>query len=90
MQIDWCAAARKGVGALAGAAVASSAYNGYYGPGYAYGPDYYAYDAAPGYDSYAYDGYAYSGGPAYSYPSYGYYDNSRSRSTNNFSIESQR
>ena len=78
-----------GVGAVAGAAIASSAYNnGYYGyyadPGYAYAPAYaygaYAYD--PYVDSYAYQ-------PA---PRYGYYgDNwSRQHKTNNFSIDSQR
>jgi len=79
-----------GVGAVAGAAIASSAYNnGYYGyyadPGYAYAPAYaygaYAYD--PYVDSYAYQ-------PA---PRYGYYygDNwSRQHNTNNFSIDSQR
>jgi len=79
-----------GVGALAGAAIAGSAYNnGYYGyyddPGYAYAPGY-AYDAAPAYGSYAYDGYAYD-----SAPGYGYYDNwSAQHNTNNFSVDSQR
>jgi len=73
-----------GVGALAGAAIASSAYNNgyYYGdPGYAYGPGY-AYDDAYVPDSYAYE-------PA---PSYGYYHGgwSRQQNTNNFSIDSQR
>jgi hypothetical protein len=73
-----------GVGALAGAAIASSAYNNgyYYGdPGYAYAPGY-AYD-----DAYAYDSYAYQ--PA---PRYGYYGDrwSSQHSTNNFSIDSQR
>ncbi len=73
-----------GVGALAGAAIAGSAYNNgyYYGdPGYAYAPGY-AYD-----DAYAYDSYAYE--PA---PRYGYYGDSWSRqhNTNNFSIDSQR
>ena len=68
-----------GVGAVAGAVVASSAYNnGYYG-----------YYGAPGY---AYDDYTY--GPGYAYvpaPRYGYYDNwSYEHSTNNFAIESQR
>jgi hypothetical protein len=71
-----------GVGALAGAAIASSAYNngyyGYYEPGYAYAPAY-------GYDSYAYDSYAYE--PA---PRYRYYRNWREHNTNNFSIDSQR
>jgi hypothetical protein len=72
-----------GVGALAGAAIAGSAYNGgyygYYEPGYAYAPAY-------AYDSYGYDGYAYT--PA---PSYRYYRNwSDEHSTNNFSIDSQR
>lgn len=79
-----------GVGAVAGAAIASSAYsNGYYGyygdPGYAYEPGY-------AYGSYAYDPYAdtYASRPA---PRYGYYygDNwSRQHNTNNFSIDSQR
>jgi hypothetical protein len=85
-----------GVGAaVAGAAIASSAYNsGYYGdPGYAYGPGY-AYDPgyayAPGYaydDGYAYGSYAYAPAPAY-----GYYGDrwSRQHRTNNFSIDSQR
>jgi hypothetical protein len=73
-----------GVGALAGAAIASSAYNNgyYYGdPGYAYAPGY-AYDDAYVYDSYAYE-------PA---PRYGYYSDrwSRQHRTNNFSIDSQR
>jgi hypothetical protein len=80
-----------GVGAaVAGAAIASSAYNnGYYGdPGYAYGPGY-AYE--PGYayaPGYAYDD-AYAYAPA---PAYGYYGDRRSRQhrTNNFSIDSQR
>jgi hypothetical protein len=73
-----------GVGAVAGAAIASSAYNNgyYYGdPGYAYAPGY-AYD-----DGYAYDSYAYE--PA---PRYGYYGHrwSSQHNTNNFSIDSQR
>ncbi|HET9716788.1 MAG TPA: hypothetical protein VFP60_11445 [Pseudolabrys sp.] len=84
-----------GVGALTGAAVASSAYNGgYYGyydtPGYAYAPGYgYAY--APGY-AYAapvygpYGAYAYAPGIRYEAP----YEWSREHSTNNFSIDSQR
>jgi hypothetical protein len=81
-----------GVAAVAGAAIASSAYNnGYYGyyadPGYAYAPGY-AYDTAPVYDSYAYDGYAYGPAPAYSY---GYYDRGwRQHRTNDFSVDSQR
>ena len=72
-----------GVGALAGAAVAGSAYNNgyYYGydyaPGYAYGPGY-AYDD--------YDAYAYEPGPVYRYRN----DWSRQHNTNNFSIDSQR
>ena len=86
-----------GVAAVAGAAIASSAYNngyyGYYGdpgyaPGYAYGPGY-AY--APGYaPGYAYDD-AYAYAPAYGYR-YGYYGDrwSRQHRTNNFSIDSQR
>src|SRR5262245_17801742 len=88
-----------GVGAVAGAAIASSAYNsGYYGdPGYGY-----AYAPGYAYDSYAYDpgyayvarsyGYGYRGG--YSrYNRYGYYDGhnwAREHSTNNFAITSQR
>lgn len=72
-----------GVGAIAGAAIASSAYNGgYYGyydePAYAYSPGY-------AYGSYGYDGYAYE--PA---PRYRYYRDWRDHSTNNFSIDSQR
>jgi hypothetical protein len=72
-----------GVGAVAGAVVASSAYNnGYYGyyadPGYAYAP------------GYAYESYE----PSYGYvpaPRYRYYDNwSYEHSTNNFSVDSQR
>jgi hypothetical protein len=83
-----------GVGAVAGAAIASSAYNNgyYYGdPGYAYAPGYvdsgyvdsgYAYDPGPVDGSYAY-------GPA---PRYRYYNDSWSsqHNTNNFSIDSQR
>ena len=74
-----------GVGALAGAAIAGSAYNNgyYYDPGYAYGPGY-AYDTAP-----VYDGYAYQPAPRYGY---GYYGRGwrSSPSTNDFSIDSQR
>src|SRR5262245_17753432 len=71
-----------GVGAVAGAAIASSAYNGgYYG--YYGEPGYYGYAYAPGY---AYDSYAYEPGYAYVAPGYGYYG----KSTNNFAIESQR
>ena len=85
-----------GVAALAGAAIASSAYNGgYYGY---YGGPGYGYAYAPGY---AYDSYAYEPGYAhvapsydyYGYSRYGYYDGhnwARRHSTNNFSIESQR
>ena len=75
-----------GVGAIAGAAVASSAYNygyyGYYDPGYAYAPGY-VYDS----EAYAYDTYVYEPGPRY-----GYYGDrwSRQHNTNNFSIDSQR
>jgi hypothetical protein len=75
-----------GVGAVAGAAIASSAYNGgyygYYGePAYAYGPGY-TYDSY----GYGYDGYAYA--PA---PSYRYYPRWQDEhSTNNFAIDSQR
>src|SRR6185295_12917633 len=60
-----------GVGAIAGAAIAGSAYNnGYYGY---YGELGYAYGYAPGY---AYDSYAYEQAPAYGYgysyaPAYG-------------------
>ena len=71
-----------GVGAVAGAAIASSAYNGgygYYEPGYAYAPDY-------GYDSYAYDSYAYEPAPRYRY----YRNWSGQHNTNDFSIDSQR
>ena len=89
-----------GVGAaVAGAAIASSAYNngyyGYYGdpgygPAYAYGPGY-AY--APGYaPGYAYDdAYAYAPArPTAIAPSY-YGDRwSDQHRTNNFSIDSQR
>jgi hypothetical protein len=78
-----------GVGAIAGAAIASSAYHGgyygydgyygYYEPGYAYSPGYV-------YDPYGYDSYAYV--PA---PSYRYYPRWQDEhSTNNFSISSQR
>jgi hypothetical protein len=80
-----------GVGAVAGAAIASSAYNNgyYYGyyddPGYAYAPGY-AYDSGPVYDSYAYDGYVYETAPRYGYSS----NWSRQHNTNNFSIDSQR
>ena len=77
-----------GVGAaVAGAAIASSAYNngyyGYYGdPGYAYGAGY-----APGY---AYDD-AYAYAPAYGYRSHYYGDRwSDQHRTNNFSVDSQR
>ena len=79
-----------GVGAIAGAAVASSAYNGgyygYYEPGYAYAPDY-GYDSY-GYDtnSYAYDSYAYEPAPRYRH----YRNWSGEHNTNNFSIDSQR
>jgi hypothetical protein len=75
-----------GVGAVAGAAIAGSAYNGgyygYYGPDYSYAPGY-------AYDSYGYDSYAYE--PGYAYAPAPYYDNwSYEHSTNNFSISSQR
>ena len=70
-----------GVGAIAGAAIAGSAYNnGYYGY---YGEPSYAYSYAPGY---AYDSYAYEPAPAYGYDSL-WLDPHR---TNNFSISSQR
>jgi hypothetical protein len=51
-----------GVGAVAGAVIAGSAYNsGYYGePGYAYSPGY-------AYGSYGYDSYAYEPAPVYGY-----------------------
>ena len=71
-----------GVGAVAGAAVASSAYNGgYYG--YYNEPAY-----APGYayDSYGYDSYAYAPAPRYRY----YPRWQDEHSTNNFSVDSQR
>ena len=72
-----------GVGAIAGAAVASSAYNGgyygYYEPGYVYSPGYV-------YDSYGYDSYAYAPAPRYRY----YPRWQDEHSTNNFSIDSQR
>jgi hypothetical protein len=84
-----------GVGAIAGAAIASSAYNGgYYGY---YGHPGYGYAYAPGYayDSYPDDSYAYEPAYIYAAPSYryGYYygDNwERQHRTNNFSIDSQR
>ena len=88
-----------GVGAIAGAAIASSAYNngyyGYYGePVYAYGyaPGY-AYEPAPAYGySYSYApayGTRYTYAPAYTYGGYDtpWLDPHR---TNNFSISSQR
>ena len=95
-----------GVGAIAGAAIAGSAYNnGYYGY---YGEPVYAYGYAPGYayDSSAYEpapayGYSYSYAPAYgtrytyapayTYGGYGY-DTPwlDPHRTNNFSISSQR
>ena len=74
-----------GVGAVAGAAIASSAYNGgyygYYGePAYAYSPGYV-------YEPYGYNGYAYVPAPSYRY----YYPRWQDEhSTNNFSIDSQR
>jgi hypothetical protein len=78
-----------GVGAVAGAVIASSAYNnGYYGygePGYAYAPGY-AYGSYA-YDPYA-DSYAYQPAPRYGY--YGYGPWSDPHRTNNFSIDSQR
>jgi hypothetical protein len=72
-----------GIGAIAGAAIAGSAYNnGYYGY---YGEPGYAYSDAPGY---AYDSYAYEPAPAYGYG----YDSPwlDPHRTNNFSISSQR
>ena len=79
-----------GVGAIAGAAIASSAYHGgyyaydggyygYYEPGYVYSPGYV-------YDSYGYDSYAYAPAPRYRY----YPRWQDEHSTNNFSIDSQR
>lgn len=72
-----------GVGALAGAAIASSAYNGgyygYYEPGYAYAPGYV-------YEPYGYDSYEYVPAPRYRY----YRNWSDEHSTDNFSIDSQR
>ena len=85
-----------GVGAIAGAAIAGSAYNnGYYGY---YGEPGYAYGYAPGYayDSYAYEpaptyGYGYTYVPAYTYGGYGYENPWQDpHRTNNFSISSQR
>ncbi len=60
-----------GAGALLGAAVASSANQGYYRDGYAYDRGYaygpgYAYQPAPGYVD-PYDSYAYQPAPAYRY-----------------------
>jgi hypothetical protein len=83
-----------GVGAIAGAAIAGSAYNsGYYGY---YGDPGHAYGYAPGYayDSYAYEpapvyGYGYTYAPAYSRYGYDNYWQDPHR-TNNFSISSQR
>ena len=81
-----------GVGAVAGAAIASSAYNGgyygYYGePAYAYSPGY-AYAPGYAYGPYGYyDSYAYAPAPSYGY----YYPRWQDEhSTNNFGIESQR
>lgn len=82
-----------GVGAVAGAVIAGSAYNngyyGYYGePGYAYAPGYaydlYAYEPAPAY------GYGYTYAPAYNsrYGDDNYWQDPHR--TNNFSISSQR
>jgi hypothetical protein len=83
-----------GIGAVAGAAIASSvAYNGgyygYYGdPGYVYEPGY-AYVPGYTYDNGLYDSYAYAPAPIYRY---GYYGDrwSQQHNTNNFSIDSQR
>lgn len=75
-----------GVGAIAGAAIASSAYHG----------GYYAYDGYSGYydePAYAYSpGYAYYDSYAYApAPRYRYYPRWQDEhSTNNFSISSQR
>ncbi len=75
-----------GVGAVAGAAIASSAYNGgYYGYGY-YDEPAYAYSPGYAYNSYGYDGYAYEPAPRYRY----YPRWQDEHSTNNFSINSQR
>ena len=73
-----------GVGAIAGAAIASSAYNGGYYGGYGY-YDEPAYAYSPGYvyDSYGYDSYAYAPAPRYRY----YPRWQDEHSTNNFSIE---
>jgi hypothetical protein len=68
-----------GVGALAGAAVATSAHNGGYYGFYGYAPGY-------AYDSYTYEPYVYAPGPRYRY----YDDWSYEHSTNNFAIDSQR
>jgi hypothetical protein len=75
-----------GVGAVAGAAIASSAYNhGYYSY---YDYPTYGYGYAPGYvyDTYAYDSYGYAPAPWYNEGRRW----SREHSTNNFSIDSQR
>lgn len=75
-----------GVGAVAGAAIASSAYNGgYYGYGY-YDEPAYAYSPGYAYDSYGYDGYAFEPAPRYRY----YPRWQDEHSTNNFSVNSQR
>lgn len=76
-----------GVGAVAGAAIAGSAYNGgYYGY---YGEPAYVYSPGYAYEPYGYDGYAYEPAPRYRY--YRYYRNwSDEHRTNNFSIDSQR
>jgi hypothetical protein len=80
-----------GVGAVAGAAIAGSAYNGgYYGSayngGYYYGEPAYGYSPGYAYESYGYDGYAYEPAPRYRY----YRNWSDEHRTNNFSIDSQR
>jgi hypothetical protein len=81
-----------GVGAVAGAAIASSAYNGgyygYYGePAYAYAPGYAYEPYGYAYEPYGYYGYAYAPAPSYRY----YYPRWQDEhSTNNFGIESQR
>jgi len=71
-----------GVGALAGAAIASSAYNG----GYYYDQPAYVYSPGYAYDSYGNDSYTYKPAPSYRY----YLRWQHEHSTNNFSIDSQR
>jgi len=71
-----------GVGAVAGAAIVGSAYNG----GYYYGEPAYAYSPGYVYEPYGYDNYAYAPAPRYRY----YPRWQDEHSTNNFSVDSQR